>query len=348
MKKGYTLILFFIALGYTTLSSQVSVLFVDDSKDQFGNAELFHAAIEEVGYEATYYNAVDSAAGPSDLFMNNFDLVVWHTSSDESELLFWNGLDEDNASLKSYLNGGGNLWLSGNDFFFDRYGVAPYSFSLGDFAYDYLGVSSYDVQTYIDDGGEGVPIMLPDTNAVISGLNDLTWQFATLWYADGVSLVDDATPIYRMGDASYSLSDMISASYYDNGSSKVLSYFFDISLLSNYEMIKSNVLPVMNFFDNLILSNENVIQSTQRVNLYPNPVSNILNVEMDLTKSLDISISLQNVYGQVVTELLPTESRGQGRNVLQFSIDPSIKNGYYIVNIDMKDESIVKPILIQR
>ena len=112
--------------------SHVCALFVDDSADEFGNAEYFHAGLASICYDATYYNAVDSAAGPSDLYMNNFDLVVWHTSSDGAELLFWNGIEEDNASLESYLNGGGNLWLVGNDFFFDRYGLAPVAFSAGE------------------------------------------------------------------------------------------------------------------------------------------------------------------------------------------------------------------------
>ncbi|WP_020535468.1 T9SS type A sorting domain-containing protein [Lewinella cohaerens] len=348
MKTRFTLFLLFVAMSFTNLFGQVSVLFVDDSADEFGNAEYFYAGLEAIDYDATYYNAVDSAAGPSDLYMNNFDLVIWHTSSDGAELLFWNGIEEDNASLKSYLNGGGNLWLVGNDFFFDRYGLAPVTFSAGEFAYDYMGVTSFDVESFNDDGEVGVPMMLPDANTVIPGLNDLTWQFPTLWYADGVSLVDDATPVYRMGDADYVLADSISAAYYDNGTSKVLTYFFDITLVTDFEMLTANLLPVMSFFEGVISDNENVLQSSLNANIFPNPTASELNLEVALENASEIAISVLNVYGQVIAELMPTQQREAGKNAFQFNLDPTIANGYYFVKIKVDNKLVLKPFVLQK
>ncbi len=348
MKTRPTLFLLFVAMNFTNLFGQISVLFVDDSTDEFGNAEYFHAGLSSVGYDATYYNAVDSAAGPSDLYMNNFDLVVWHTSSDGAELLLWNGIEEDNASLKSYLNGGGNLWLVGNDFFFDRYGLAPVAFSAGDFAYDYLGVASFDVESFNDDGELGVPTMLPDTDAVIPGLNDLTWQFSTLWYADGVSLINDATPVYRMGNADYVLADSISAAYYDNGISRVLTYFFDITLVADFEMLTANLLPVMSFFEGVISDNENVLQSSLNANIFPNPTSSELNLEVALESASEISIYLLNVYGQALAELMPAQQREAGKNTFQFNLDPTVANGYYFVKIKVDNKVVLKPFVLQK
>ena len=94
-----------------SVSGQMKGLYVDDSDDTFGNAELFAAALDSAGYSITYFNSVDSAASPTDLVMNQYDLVVWMTSSDGGGLQLWNGVDEDNASLEAYLDGGGKLWI---------------------------------------------------------------------------------------------------------------------------------------------------------------------------------------------------------------------------------------------
>jgi hypothetical protein len=348
MKTTSTLFLLFVAMNFTNLYGQMSVLFVDDSDDTFANAEYFHAALDSIGYNATYYNAVDSAAGPSDLYMNNFDLVIWCTLSDGAELLLWNGLEEDNASLKSYLNGGGRLWLIGNDFFFDRYLFAPIDFSAGDFAYDYLGVASFEAESFNDDGGLGVPTLLPDANAVIPGLNDLTWLYPTLWYVDVVSLTDDATPVYRMGDANYTFADSISAAYHDNGTFQVLTYFFDITQVGSFDMLKANLLPVMTFFEGMISDNNDILPSNLNTKLFPNPTSSELNLEITLEDASKVSISLLNVYGQAIATLMPVQQREAGKNVFQFNLDPSIANGYYFLKINVDDQSALQPFVLQK
>jgi len=279
--------------------------------------------------------------------MNNFDLVVWHTSTDGLELLLWNGLDEDNAALKAYLNNGGRLWLTGNDFFFDRYEFSPVTFQEGDFVYDYLGVSSFDVETYNSDDETGVPIMVVDENSVIPGLNDLTWLFATLWYGDGVSLVEGADPIYRMGDDSYALADTISAAYYDNGTSQALTYFFDIALVNNFDMLKANALLVMTFFDAMTVSQKNIEAPTYKAEIYPNPAENALNLEFKLKTASKVSISLLDVNGQNIKTFMSEEKVDSGVQVLNFELNPSIANGYYYITIDVNGTSIMKPYIIQ-
>jgi len=348
MKKIYFLLVFLFSLGFFEMNAQFDVLFVDDTDDTFNNAETLHAAIESVGYPATYYNAADSAVGPSDLYMSNFDLVVWHTSTDGNSLLLWNGLDEDNASLEAYLNNGGRLWLTGNDFLFDRYEFSPVIFQEGDFVYDYLGVSSFDEESFNTDGETGVPMMVADENSVITGLNDLTWVFATLWYGDGVSLVDGANPIYRMGDDSYVLADTISGAYYDNGTSQVLTYFFDLALASNIVMMEANILPVMTFFEEMIVSQEDIDAPTFNVEIYPNPVQNSLNLELELKFASKVTLSILDVTGKKIMTLMSAKRFESGVQVLNFDLNASINSGFYYVNIEMDDSSIMKPVFVRK
>ena len=348
MKMIYSLCLTIIFASNVCTYGQISILFVDDSDDGFMNAELFYSAFDSVGFPATYYNAVDSAAGPSESVMSNFDLVVWHPSTQSINLALWNKSDEDNNALKTYLEGGGRLWLVGNDFLLDRYGAPPVTFDSNDFPNKYLGIVSHDVETYNDDGNLGVPIVIPDTNSVIANLNNLTWQFATLWYVDGVSLNENALPIYRMGDANYLFADSIAAVYHDNGTFQVLSYFFDISLVNNFDNLKQNVLSVLAFFNNLITDNSEVVVSQFDSKLYPNPTSSQINIEISIKKSAYVSVSLTDLYGRTVLELMRRQWFDSGKRILSTDCTADLENGYYFIKMDVNDESTLKPIIIQK
>lgn len=347
MKKFYFSFLALFILNSTINYAQIDILFVDDSNDTFGNAELFYSAFEDVGFPATYYNAVDSLSGPSASLMSNFDLIVWHTSTQGVDLVLWNEMDEDNEALTSYLEGGGKLWLVGNDFLFDRYDNPPISFSLDDFPNKYLGITSYDLQSYGDDGGLGVPTLVPDPNAVIENLNDLSWSFPTLWWVDGVSLNNDAQAIYRMGDDDYIFADTISAVYHDNGTSQVLTYFFDLALAEDIEMIKSNVFLVMIFFDELFTKNEDIETPEWSIEIFPNPVSFHSTINFSLETSAYVSVSLMDIHGRTITNVLPYQWLNNGVQSIPINAMKNMANGFYFVKVQIGNESLVKPIVMQ-
>ncbi len=77
--------------------------------------------------------------GPDATIMSYYDAVVWFTGE------AWTGSQtltaNDESELGLYLDGGGFLFLSAMDYFYDRYSTAG-AFSPGQFPYDYLGVTS--------------------------------------------------------------------------------------------------------------------------------------------------------------------------------------------------------------
>ncbi len=348
MKRFYFVMLLCAVLNISHAQAQMSILFVDDSDDAFGNAELFAAALDSVGFTPTYFNAVDSAATPSDLYMNQFDLVVWTTSNDGGELLLWNGLDEDNASLKAYLDGGGKLWLVGHDFLFDRYLTPPLSFAAGDFVYDYLGISSYDVQTNGDDGGVGVPFVQPSENSPITGLNNLNFIFATYYWMDGVSLVEGALPVYEMGGEGYVLEGTPSGIYYDNGTSQALTYFFDLGIVANFELLKETVLPVMNHFNALISNIENVLDFEVEAKVFPNPSLGDFQLQLELEKSAHVSISVLDLQGRTVQKLMPIEKLSEGKHNIEYQLQNELQNGYHFLYINIDGVPVMRPLMIER
>ncbi|MCC6460892.1 MAG: hypothetical protein IT260_10510, partial [Saprospiraceae bacterium] len=127
------------------------ILFVDDSPDGFGNAEYLASALDSLSYDYVYLDVAGTGNLPDSTTYADFDMVIWHTSTNGVGNYLWNGDDTDNAALAAYLDGGGYFWLIGNDFLYDRYGATPYNFEETDFAYQYLGIASYDLQSYGDD-----------------------------------------------------------------------------------------------------------------------------------------------------------------------------------------------------
>jgi hypothetical protein len=348
MKKISFSLLLCLSLAISTAHAQLAVLFVDDSDDTFGNGELFAGALQSIGYPVTYFDAVASAASPADTLLDDFDLVIWYTSANGLNLQFWNGQDEDNPHLKAYLDQGGKLWVVGLDFLFDRYGPASANFMAGDFAYDYLGLKSYDLQSYGDDGNLGVPLAYPDTAQPITGLNTLSWQFSTLWWVDGVSLRPEALPIYRMGGATYVFADSVCGAWYDNGTSQVLSYYFDLALVADTNMLQATAFPVMAFFESIVSDIDHPTLSSLALTLYPNPAADAFTLRFGLEKSAHVAASLWDLQGRQVAQLLPEAVHTAGQQEVRLEALPALPNGSYLLRLEIDGKSQTRPLILAR
>jgi hypothetical protein len=124
---------------------KADVLLVDDDNSYnytvFTDVRsYFTAALTANGYT---YDVVEVTSiggnGPDAATMAGYPVVIWFTG--ESWQLSQTLTTTDEANLATYLDGGGSLFLSGMDYFYDRYPSAG-SFSPGQFPYDYLKVTS--------------------------------------------------------------------------------------------------------------------------------------------------------------------------------------------------------------
>ena len=121
------------------------VLLVDDDNsynypgDFTDVNSYFTAALTANGYSYDVFEVTSIGGdGPTAATMGSYPAVVW--SCGESWNLSQTLTANDEANLATYLNGGGNLFLSAHDYFYDRYPSAG-SFVSGQFPYDYLGVT---------------------------------------------------------------------------------------------------------------------------------------------------------------------------------------------------------------
>jgi hypothetical protein len=138
-------------LAYTTQiqtaknKGKADVLLVDDDGTYYISTftdarSYFTDALTANGYAYDVFEVTAAGAdGPSAATMAAYRAVIWFTG--ECWQLSQTLTANDEANLAIYLDGGGNLFLSAQDYFYDRYPSAG-GFSPGQFPYDYLHVSS--------------------------------------------------------------------------------------------------------------------------------------------------------------------------------------------------------------
>lgn len=328
-------LLLFMALA-APARAQFRVLFVDDSGDSFGNAELLASSLDSLGYDYDYFDANGDGLSPTLAQMNDYDLVIWYTSTWGAGLQIWDGVDSDNAELTQYLaQPDANLWLIGLDYFYDRYGSAPYTFQAGEFAFDYLGISKYDVQSYADDGNLGVPLVTPAAGQPIPGLSDINWQFSTLWYADGFEILPEAIPVYLFGDNNYVFNGKTSGVWYHpSGGARVLTYGFDLSLAANFGLIRAQVGTVLDWWQGELTDTQSPAADLVSVRISPNTFSEYLDVSINTSKTTPVSIRLYDAAGQLVALLADRETVPSGvEKTLHWQVPAGKPDGFYYCTV---------------
>ncbi len=165
--------------GVTTADS---ILLVNDD-NKYDNSGIVETAIETLGIPYRTFDCGDNNGMATNVPTNAKDfagkkLVIWFTGDDSNNLAFWNVADSDNEELKTYLNSAGaQLFVVGNSWMYDRYKKAPDTFTSGDFVHDYLGIASYNVQSWADDGSKGlVQLDKVDASLGVSTLETIKWK----------------------------------------------------------------------------------------------------------------------------------------------------------------------------
>jgi hypothetical protein len=281
MKK---LILSLVAMAlFITVKSQ-RILVVNDNDNITYNTDTFLHGMDQSMYNSyTYWSVPDSAgATPSTSFLNTFDVVIWYCSTDGVGLSFWQDTSFVNPALSAYVAGGGGLWVIGLDVLYNAYGAAGATFLAGEFTHDYMGLASYDKQSYADDFNVGVPQMNRSAGVSATYFPDsLLWIFPTLWYADACTPTAGTKAIYEMGPSSYLFAGLKSMFLHQNTSANinVLSTFFDPALIDEQaHLVKFIEGSIHELYVTTGISGQpNHLPSLL---VYPNPVSDKMMVDI--------------------------------------------------------------------
>lgn len=221
------------ALCASASSSAQTTLVVNDNDYITYNTDTLLSDLTAAGIVFDLYDVAGSGGVPPDVAtLNAYDDVIWYCSTDGVGLGFWDATAQVNI-VDRILNGR-RTWIIGQDLLYAEYGAAPISFGTGDMPTDFLGVASYDVQSYGDDGNVGCPGMVMDPGVAGAFLPGFTWIFPTLWWVDGCTPTADADPIYAMGPAPYALEGAVSMLHFHPVGMNVMSTFFDPALIATY------------------------------------------------------------------------------------------------------------------
>lgn len=333
MKKFLLIIILIPVL----LSAQLNILFVDDDALNYGNSDTLLTAILAAGYEYTYFNAPDSGRSPGVQLLQEYDVVLWHTATDGVDLYFWDGADTINQHITDYLNWGGNLWLMGNDFLYDRHGAPPQIFIPGSFEHDYLGIFAFNVQSYGDDGGLGVSELnlVPGQN--ITSLDPVHFVFPALWWVDGCTETDAAVAVYQMGPDSYLLSGETTSIYNPLPSGSVLTFFFDPAQIDHFSNRVHLFSDVLSYFENYVSQLDVPIETGKNsFNLfsnYPNPFNPQTSILFSMNSAETVSFNVYNISGQLVTSLAEKAWYPAGRH--QIIWEPvNLSGGIYFIRME--------------
>ncbi|TXH26699.1 MAG: hypothetical protein E6Q99_04275 [Elusimicrobia bacterium] len=209
------------------------VLFVDDNDNILENSTTMRAALDAAGVTYSVYDVAVEGSTPSLSTMLTHELVVWYCSGDGVGLGLWNAVED----LQDVAMAGVPIWFIGTDMLYASYGAAPTTFTTADLPYTVMGLASYDVQSYGDDGGEGCPQIDAGPAVTANFTSGLTWIFPTLWWMDGVTPAPgNVEVLYQMGPAGYALGGLPCMVRKLDEGMDVTSTFFDPSLLATAEM----------------------------------------------------------------------------------------------------------------
>lgn len=286
----------------------VWILLVDDDGSfQSGWPDLrpLWTAALDVNYAGEYdvYSVDGNYNGPPLATMQNYDVVIWYTGETWNSAYCVTISATDEANLGQYLDGGGALLLTGQDYFYDRYPSAG-NFPAGSFPYVYLGLQS----TVQDLGEEFGGTYTGQAGTCFDGLSG-TFNAVGVYNPDVPCWLDNTTP--RAGEATMNLRA-------DTAGSQVCNVGFE-RFTGAYKVIYSNLgfevitdlsaraAIIKAAIDCIHVSvDENAGDKAAAVRVWPNPTSGRLNFALPTGVVGDIK--LYDVSGRLAESSMGVNS----------------------------------------
>jgi len=92
-------------------------------------------------------------------------------------------------------------------------------------------------------------------------------------------------------------------------------------------------------------SNKESVKTLSNVKVYPNPVSDQINLTFKLNKEISVTIKIMDALGNEISTLL-SQRLEEGDQVQNFTLNSNLNSGYYFIRIMAGTETVVKRIQI--
>jgi hypothetical protein len=317
-----------------------NILLVNDNANGVDRYLVLDTTLNDLGYTYEIYNTVVTGRAPDLITLSKYQLVIWYTGNDGANLNLWDVSDTNNykfnESLIQYIDNGGDVWLQGLDFMYDVV-TAPISFTAGQFIYDYMGIETYIGQSHKDDDGINLLQLDAVSGNGISTFTPIHWVYSDgLWYADAFDITPNATAMYNMGPNGYPFYGKACGLVNKSSAGYVMSWAFETARIDTRENTETIFDEVLTWFKNNTGVNENSA-AENRIKVYPNPATNLVNINYTLDKTSDVQIQLFDITGKMISNLnLGTQANGNHSVQLSKS-NLNISTGVYFYTLKIND-----------
>ncbi len=328
-----------LLLGILSSASAQHILFVNDNNNIFYNTDTVRNDMDHSIYSGYQYWSIPDSLGayPSDSLMATFDLVVWYCSTDGVGLYLWSGSASGAPTLTTYASSGKPVWIIGIDILYQLYNDSAH-FAPGNFAYDYMGLESYNGQSYVDDGGLGLPQADRVSTASTLFPDSLLWEFSTLWYADEVTPRPGVKSIYEMGPSSYVLSGATCMVHNHQLGLNVMSTFFDPALVDSFNHRVAFLQNGITYLLGSTTGVKNEPNATTTFSVYPNPTNKKCQIAVHTECAMTISYDVTDITGKKMLE--QTRNLNNGNTTIDLPTEGWSAATYFVTVRDQAGKAI--------
>lgn len=104
--------------------------------------------------------------------------------------------------------------------------------------------------------------------------------------------------------------------------------------------------PFTSYSPYLRTTNRESTKVLSNVKIYPNPISDQINLTFKLSKQVSVSIKIMDALGNEISTLL-SQRLDEGDQVQNFTLNSNLSSGFYFIRIMAGTETIVKRIQIR-
>ena len=299
-------------LGVIPSSGNVKCLIINGFDRVNGTTNTFNfirqhgSAFHAQGYP--FDTATNEAVMEGDINLDNYAVVDWILGEEGTATSSFTGSEQD--LVKSYLENGGFLFVSGSEIGYDL--SSQGSATDNQFFQDYLKAD------YISDaagGQQGTYSSYGVSNSLLDGISDITFDNGThgtydVDWPDGIKPVNGAEVCAKFNDVDYATRGGMGISYtgtFGNSSENGGVVFLSVGFETIYPESKRDQLldRILNFYETeLSIVNNSHVSLPEEVSihaLYPNPTNSSLTLEFltDLNNGV-AQIAIIDILGRHV------------------------------------------------
>lgn len=296
-------------------------------------------------FETVHHSAVSSGA----VNLQNYKMVFWMSGDQDGAGVIFDSVQI--GSLKSYLESGGNLFISGSEIAENLHRNAALNPSLASFMNDYLKVSFIDGDANLN-------------NAIIfDSLNNFTQALIPFGVtSQGAPYIEDAPDVIAGTSGAVEFmkynSTKTAGIYYKGnfGNSvipgKIVYVAYPFESIGSKPLRTQFMTNLLAWFDSPTSVNEGdgylPAEFSIRQN-YPNPFNGMSKIVFNLPSAGDISLKIYNTLGEeVMTAASGHYAAGTHSVILDFSVKSRIAGGVYYARLDASGHSgVIKLIYLK-